>query len=159
MRPLLFSLLAAFALGACSTVPTFPEPDARWRTHAGQLQVSSGEKRVTGEFAVSRLDGDFRMEFSKGGAVPLLRVARHGEFARAEGPLARGRWQGRAARAPKPLQGWVSEVPEAFGRIDAVLAAARAAARSSRGADPGGPARMEVRGASADEKFIFVFSR
>ncbi len=131
-------LALCLALAGCTTAPTFPEPDKSWASSSGQLQYSTAERSVIGEFIASRREGDFRIEFSKGGAVPLLRVARHGEWASAEGAMARGRWSGLAANAPAPLRGWVVDVPAAFARA-------------------GG--RMEVPGAQPGEKFVFIFNR
>src|SRR5438045_1592203 len=101
--------LAAFALGGCATAPSFPEPTAKWQSYTGQLQYVMPTRSVIGEFAASRLGDDFRLEFSKGGSVPLIRISKHGDFARADGALARGHWHGLAAKAPGPLHGWVNE--------------------------------------------------
>ena len=133
-------LFLPLLLGACSSTPKFSEPTAAWQSRTGQLQYVMPERSIIGEFAVSHSDGDFRLDFTKGGSVPLMRVARHAEFARAEGPLARGRWSGRAAQAPVALHGWVQEVPR-------VLTAMR------------GGRRVEIAGGRPGERFVFIFNR
>jgi hypothetical protein len=139
-RAALGSLAAGLTLVGCASVPEFPEPDRSWLTKSGQLQYITPGNRVIGEVEVSRRDGDFRLQFTKGGAVPLIRVSRHERYARAEGALARGRWQGVADQAPSALRGWVNDVPRGFS--DAKISQ-----------------RMEIQGAQAGERFIFVFDR
>ncbi|MEQ1859896.1 MAG: hypothetical protein ABMA13_08170 [Chthoniobacteraceae bacterium] len=136
-------LLSAVALlGGCASLPTFPEPDARWMNYSGQLQYVTAERSVIGEFIASRRAGDFRLDVSKGGAAPLLRVARHGDLARAEGALARGRWSGNAGDAPAPLRAWVAEVPEAFARLGTAT-----------------PQRLVIPGERPGEKIVLIFNR
>ena len=89
----------------------------------------------------------------------MIRVSRHGQYARAEGPLARGQWQGVAADAPVPLQGWIVEVPRAFTGVQPIMLAAQRAA-GGPGAQSGKmPARLEIKGAQPGERFVFVFAR
>jgi hypothetical protein len=133
-------LAGCVLLSGCATSPTFPEPDHSWKSYSGQLQYATPARSLIGEFVVSQNGGDFRLEFSKGGSVPLLRVSRHGELARAEGALARGRWSGVAAKAPGSLHGWVNEVPTAFAQV-------------------AGRSRIEVAGTRPGEKFIFILNR
>jgi hypothetical protein len=139
-RTALGSLAGCLVLGGCASLPTFPEPDRSWQTKSGQLQYVTAGKRVIGEVEVSRRGGDFRLQFTKGGAVPLILVSRHGQNARAEGVLARGSWQDLADRAPKALRGWVIDVPREFSRA-------------------GDSRRLEINGSQAGEQFIFVFDR
>jgi hypothetical protein len=109
---LLFLLVAAAAvLPGCGTPGTaaFPAPAAGGKTATGQLQYRSGTGRsVIGDVVLRRSpDGrDVQLAFSSGAGFPLLRLALSGARLRAEGPLARGSWEGDAARAPKHLQGW-----------------------------------------------------
>jgi hypothetical protein len=131
---------ACLALAGCTSLPPFPEPDRTWQTFNGQLQYITAASRVIGEFEVTRRDGDFRLQFTKGGAMPLIRVSRHGQFARAEGALARGHWQGVADQAPAALRGWVNDVPREFS-------------------DGNKAGRMEIKGSQAGERFVFVFDR
>lgn len=131
-------LALCLALAGCTTAPHFPEPSPAWTTHTGQLRHTTAERSVIGEFSATHHGGDFRLEFSKGGAVPLLRIARHGQHARAEGPLARGRWSGLATDAPAPLRGWLIDVPRAFTQ----------------------PApRIELTGPQPGERFVFILNR
>jgi hypothetical protein len=150
---------ACLILAGCASVPPFPEPDRSWQTFHGQLQYITSGNRVIGEFAASRRDGDFRLEFTKGGAVPLIRISRHQQYARAEGALARGRWLGTADKAPAALKGWLNEVPRGFSGLGPVMAAARVAAHQPGMSGSEGPQRMEVDGIQPGERFIFVFDR
>ena len=158
-RPALSFAAACVVLAGCATTPSFPEPDKTWQTFNGQLQYITPGSRVIGEFEASSRNGDFRIQFTKGGAVPLLRVSRHQEYAVAEGALARGRWQGKADKAPAALRGWVNEVPRGFSGLGPIMTAARGASRSQ--GVPGGeqPRRMEIQGTQPGERFIFVFDR
>ena len=151
--------LACFVLGGCATIPAFPEPDATWKTFNGQLQYATTGNRVIGEFEVSHRDEDFRLVFTKGGAVPLIRVSRHQQYARAEGALARGQWQGLANNAPAGLKGWVAELPRAFSGLDPIMVAARSAGRSQGATGGERPRRMEIEGTQPGERFVFVFDR
>ena len=148
MRGLLASL--ALLVGGCATVQ-FPVPDASWKSYSGQLQYANRERSVIGEFTASSRGNDFQLEFSKGGTVPLMRVAVHAGYARAEGPFARGRWTGTIEKAPPELQGWVSEVPRAFAGLEPIMKAANFGLGSAR--------RVQVRGATPDEKFLFILNR
>lgn len=136
-------LAALLLVGGCAGIPDFPEPNREWRTVSGQLQYVTPENRLIGEFVASFHGSDLRLDFSKSGPVPLIRVSRSGEFARAEGALARGRWRGSVDSAPLALRGWLIEVPNAFAKLS-----------SSRS-----PQRVEVAGARPGEKFVFVFAR
>lgn len=144
MRSMTMLFAACFALAGCATSPQFPEPDQSWQTYNGQLQYITADNRVIGEFEASRRGEDFSLQFTKGGAVPLIRVTRHEQYARAEGALARGRWQGTIEKAPAALRGWVDAVPRGF----------------SQKTTPGGsPQRIEIPGSQPGERFIFVFVR
>ncbi|HET6407285.1 MAG TPA: hypothetical protein VFG14_05345, partial [Chthoniobacteraceae bacterium] len=123
------------------------------------LQYVTEGNRVIGEFAVSRRNGEFRLEFSKGGAVPLIRVSRHQGYGRAEGALARGSWEGLATKAPDALSGWVNEVPRGFAGLGTIELAAKSAARTP--GVPGGsaPRRMEIEGTREGERFVFIFGQ
>lgn len=160
IRSSLCSLTACAVLAGCASVPPFPEPDKTWQSFNGQLQYITKERRVIGEFEASSRNGDFRLQFTKGGSVPLIRVSRHQQYARAEGAFARGHWQGIAAKAPAPLLGWVTEVPRGFTGIGPVMVAARIASLQ-QGAIGGGdhPRRMEIQGTQPGERFVFVFDR
>jgi hypothetical protein len=162
MKPHVPGLLASFlgiALVGCATVPPFPEPDRSWQTFNGQLQYITTRSRVIGEFEASRKGGDFRLAFTKGGAVPMIRVSRHQQYARAEGALARGHWQGTAAKAPAALQGWVNEVPRGFSGIGPILVFAQNAAHLTGSPGENAPRKMEIQGVQPGERFIFVFGR
>jgi hypothetical protein len=50
--------------------------------------------------------GDFELTFTKG-PVTLLFIRQDANFARVEGPLARGRWSGPVAKPPARLRGWL----------------------------------------------------
>lgn len=143
MNPRISIILAAAALlSACATGATdFPQPTAAWKTDAGQLQYVSAERPVIGEFTAAHLGRDLRFEFSKGGALPLLRLARTGDTLRAEGPLARGKWEGPASSAPAHLAGWV--------RVSSALIGSSA----KRGAS------LTVAGLQAGERFNLHFNR
>lgn len=160
MKPAsIVSLATCFVLAGCATVPPFPEPDRTWQTFNGQLQYITAGSRVIGEFEASSRNGDFRLQFTKGGAVPLIRVSRHQQYARAEGALARGRWQGTAEHAPSALRGWVNEVPRGFSGLGPVMAAAQLASQQQGSTGGERPRRMEVQGTQPGERFIFVFDR
>lgn len=159
MKSIHLGLLTTTLLAGCASVPPFPEPDSSWKTFSGQLQVVSPERSLIGEFVASRKGNDFRLEFSKGGSVPLIRVSRHEQFARAEGPLARGQWQGVANAAPAPLQGWLVEVPRAFTGVQPMMQAAQRAIAGTSGPSGKMPSRLEINGAQPGERFVFVFAR
>ncbi len=155
MKKLLFALL----LAGCATAPTFPEPNAQWETFHGQLQYVTAERSVIGEFTATQHASDFKLEFTKGGAVPLIKVQRSMQTARADGPLARGRWWGEAAKAPPPLRGWVDDVPRAFAGLEPLLRRVKNAAQPQINVVRSRPSRIEVPGPQPGEKFVFIFSR
>lgn len=134
-------LALALAFAGCVAPQNFPEPDKSWPSYSGQLRYVTAGRSLIGEFVASAHGDDFHLEFSKGGAVPLLRVARHGALARVEGALARGGWSGAAEKAPAPLRAWVNDVPAAF---------ARTGARETR---------IEVPGTQPGERFTFMLNR
>ena len=157
----LITLAAVFSPG-CATPSvsngSFPQPTDLWESFSGQLQYVSPGNSVIGEFVAARHADDFHLEFSKGGAVPLIKVSRHAGLARAEGPLARGRWQGEAGSAPGQLRGWVDEVPRVFLGLERNMVIPRGATRPRVDVDRGRPRRIEVPGAQAGEKFVFILS-
>lgn len=104
----LLALALALALTSCATRnPSFPSPTSAWENESGQLQYVTAKRSIIGEFTTAHLGRDLRFEFSKGGTLPLLKLARTGDTIRAEGVLARGRWQGPMDAAPSYLGGWV----------------------------------------------------
>jgi hypothetical protein len=144
------------ALVGCAAAPTFPEPDSTWVTASGQLRYVTGDRSAIGEFVVSKRANDLRLDFVKGGAVPLIRVDRHGMEAQAEGPLARGRWRGNVAGAPPHVRSWVNEVFAAFGGMESIQDSLR---KVSSDNDRALPRQIEVQGANPGERFVFIFNR
>jgi len=149
------SFLTLTLLAGCATAPDFPAPNDLWKSFTGQLQYATPERSVVGEFTAARHGDDFRLEFSKGGAVTLLKLACHGDFIRAEGPLAHGRWHGRADAAPAYLQGWVA-VPTGFASLEKNP---RTGIGHEVTFDRGRPNSLTMPGAHAGEKFTFHFNR
>jgi hypothetical protein len=110
MHPLILTAACASValLTACQSPHTFSKPDASWQTHVGQLKHTSDQRTLVGEVVVQRRGGqDFQLDFLKGGSFPLLSLRQDATTARAEGVLARGRWQGTPDRAPEPLRPWL----------------------------------------------------
>ena len=126
-------------------LPDLPMPDSHWESFTGQLQYITPERSVIGEFTAARHGGDFRLEFSKGGAVTLLKLAAHDGLILAEGPLAHGRWHGRADAAPAYLQSWAA-VPTGFASL------AEKPHRSR-------PSSLTLPGTRAGDKLTFHFNR
>lgn len=111
MHPLkLTAACASLALlTACQSPHTFSPPDGSWKTHVGQLKHTSDQRTLVGEVVVQRRGAEeFQLDFLKGGSFPLLSLRQDATMARAEGVLARGRWQGTPERAPAPLRPWLS---------------------------------------------------
>jgi hypothetical protein len=152
------SILACFILAGCATAPTFPAPNADWKSFTGQLQYVTPARSIIGEFTATRHGDEFRLEFSKGGAMTLLRLARHGDLILAEGPLARGRWHGRAEAAPAYLRGWTA-VPGAFASVAREPDAPHDGIETELVLDHNKPKSLSFRGAQTGEKFIFQFNR
>ena len=116
MKPCLTlaALAVAALLSACQTPHQFVAPDTAWNTHIGQLKYSDARRTLIGDVVVQqRGTQDFQLDFQKAGGFPLLALREDAATARAEGLLARGSWQGAAARAPKHLRNWVA-LREAF---------------------------------------------
>ena len=153
----LIALIALIALAACANSPDFPAPTAQWETFTGQLQYVTKERSVIGEFTAARHSGEFRLEFSKAGAVTLLKLARHGDVLRAEGPLARGRWQGASQSAPAHLSGWAS-VPAGFDGFERNARITSNATRPEIVFDRGRPKTLSLPGAQPGERFTFHFN-
>jgi hypothetical protein len=154
-----FALLFALAiLAGCANAPDFPPPNDLWESFTGQLQYRAPERSIVGEFTAARHGEDFRMEFSKGGAVTLLKLARHGDLILAEGPLARGRWHGRADAAPAWLRGWVT-VPAGFAGVARNPRVSRNGVRPAATVDRNRPKSLALPGAQAGESFMFHFNR
>src|SRR3981081_98355 len=104
------AILAIVDLTSCETTSLhqFAEPSRDWRVRNGQLRYASATTTLIGE-VVMRFSkgGEFELTFSKGPGMALIVVRQDVSFARVEGPLAGGRWSGRADQAPPRLRGWV----------------------------------------------------
>ena len=135
------ALVLAGILAACQTPHEFTgDRSSKWTTHTGQLKYTGGGRVLVGEVIVNqRGPTDFQIEFQKGASVPLLNLQMDATTARAEGPLARGVWQGPTNRAPKPLRGWI-ELRDAF------------AARTA-------PDRFTYTSRDSQQRFDFIFNR
>jgi hypothetical protein len=156
MKP--FAAFAAIVvLASCATSPEFPVPNDLWETFTGQLHYITPERSVVGEFTAARHAEDFRLDFSKGDAFPLLKLSQHGELLRAEGPLARGRWHGRVESAPPHLRGW-ARVPAGFATLEKNVRFPRTGVRPEVVVDRGRPKVLTVPGGQAGERFIFRFN-
>lgn len=100
----------AFPTG-CQTIPRhqFFDATANWQTRSGQLQYRSPKTTLIGDVLVRfSPSGDFELTFSKGPGVTLLLIRQDSTYARVEGPLARGRWEGKVAEAPEKFRGWLA---------------------------------------------------
>lgn len=151
------SLAVIVAFAGCATAPEFPAPNDLWETFTGQLHYISPERSLVGEFTAARHGEDFRLDFSKGAAFPLLRLSQHGELLRAEGPLARGRWHGRADAAPPHLRGWAG-IPSGFAALEKNPRFPRTGVRPEVVVDRGRPKVLTLPGAEAGERFTFRFN-
>lgn len=97
------------ALLGCQTTSThqFATPDTTWQTRSGQLAYKGLKISLIGDVLVRySKNGAMELIFSKGPGVNLLVVRQDAQYASAEGPLARGRWSGPTANAPRRLRGW-----------------------------------------------------
>ena len=135
------ALALAGILAACQTPHEFVDDRSGKRTiQTGQLKYSSGGRVLIGEAIVNqRGAAGFEIQFYKGVGVPLLSLRMDATIARAEGPLARGVWQGPPNRAPQPLRGWI-ELRDAF------------AARKALG-------RFTYTSRDSQQRFDFIFHR
>ncbi len=118
MNKLRLFALAVLLVG-CQTVSNhrFVEPAGGWQTRNGQLLYRGAHTSLIGEVLVrTSKSGEFELTFTKGPGVALMMIRQDAEYASAEGPLARGRWSGRAGDAPERLRGW-------FTLRDAIAAA------------------------------------
>ena len=116
MRALIFGATLALLglLTGCQSPHAFTTPDASWKSHIGQLKHTNRERTLIGEVVVrQRGPQEFQLDFLKGGSFPLISIRQDAATTRAEGLLARGRWHGAAASAPKPLRPWLA-LREAF---------------------------------------------
>ena len=96
----------------------FTASKSPWRTSVGQLQYANPKRSVIGGVVVSRRGpNDFRLEFTAGPGVPLLRLQESATLARAEGLFARGFWVGEPKKAPRHLESWVS-LREIFASVE-----------------------------------------
>lgn len=108
---LLAVLLSALFFANCQTttpIPEFAAPTPAWKTKTGQLAYRGPKTSLIGEVLVRYSPGgEMELSFSKGPGLNLLVIRQNAEFARVEGPLARGAWAGRVAQAPERLRGWL----------------------------------------------------
>lgn len=96
--------LAAFLLGACSTV--IPGPGKNAVERHGQVKFSSPDEQIVGEIAIRHDADSFHAEITKGPGVPLLTISakfgtkvnartamdKHMISAHLSGPLSKGGW-------------------------------------------------------------------
>jgi hypothetical protein len=118
MRALIPLCAAAlsWSFAACQTTHPFATPDNSWKSHVGQLKYTDHQRTLIGEVVVQQRGRDeFQLDFLKGGSFALISIRADATTARVEGMLARGRWQGDPAAAPKPLRPWLA-LCEAFAR-------------------------------------------
>ena len=135
------ALALAGILAACQTPHEFVDDrSGEWSIQTGQLKYASGGRVLVGEVIVRRRGAaGFQIQFHKGVGIPLLSLRMDATTARAEGPLARGVWQGPPDRAPKPLRGWI-ELRDAF------------AAQKT-------PGRFTYTSRDSQQRFDFIFGR
>lgn len=164
MKNLLAALLVPGLLAGCQTTTPFAAPDARWTTHQGQLRYSSPGQALIGEAIVATLPpSSFQMNYTAGPGFPLLDLRMSPTQVRAQGVLARGRWQGAPGSAPAKLQAVVA-LAEVFQQLTAqplrsdtrTLQAAGWTAAAT--ASAGSLTALDVRFPASDERFQFVFS-
>jgi hypothetical protein len=118
MRSLIFASLLALSLclTACQTPHSFPNPDATWQAHIGQLKYSNRKRTLIGDVVVQQRGRDqFQLDFIKSGGLPLLSVRQDAFISRAEGLLVHGSWQGSPDAAPQALRPWL-KLREAFAQ-------------------------------------------
>lgn len=144
-RPFIaLALVAALGAGCAGSTkaPPLPARTVRAWQGAGQLQYTHGGQSIIGEVVVSRAaNADLSLDFFKGPGIPLLKLWRAGSGgeAAAQGALARGGWQGDAAKAPVRLRAWVKVAEQLAQRPDL-------------------PGRVELHPV-AGERFVFVLAR
>ena len=110
MRSLIFAsaLALTLALTGCQTPHSYATPDATWKAHVGQLKYSNRKRTLIGDVVVQqRANGEFQLDFIKGGGLPLLSLRQDAATSRAEGILVHGSWQGAAEAAPRALRPWM----------------------------------------------------
>jgi hypothetical protein len=109
--PIAIALLFSISLTSCQNLLRYHliEPARDWQARSGQLLYRGPKVRLVGEVLVrySRA-GDFELTLTKGPGVPLFTLHQNADFARVQGPLARGTWSGPVAHAPKRLRGWLA---------------------------------------------------
>jgi hypothetical protein len=161
MRALI--LLGAVALSlsfaGCQTAHTFATPQNSWRSHIGQLKYSTRQRTLIGEVVVqARGDEEFQLDFLKGGSFALISIREDRTTARAEGVLARGRWQGVPASAPKPLRPWLA-LREAFAQPHANPANAATSWQGHAEYNGGQLGLLDLTFPEDHQHFVFQFNR
>jgi hypothetical protein len=158
MRSLIFAGALALTLGltACQTPHSFPNPDATWQAHIGQLKYSNRKRTLIGDVVVQQRGSDqFQLDFIKGGGLPLVSVRQDAFVSHTEGLLVHGSWQGSPNNAPQALQAWL-RLRDAF-----VQAAGGGASRSAHVESKfsGGHLSMLFVAFPDNERFVFEFNR
>jgi hypothetical protein len=104
------ALLLLLSLTSCRNLLRYHllGPARDWQARSGQVLYRGPRVHLVGEVLVrySRA-GDFELTVTKGPAVPLFVLRQNADFARVQGPLARGTWSGPVAHAPMHLRGWL----------------------------------------------------
>ncbi|MEY2480754.1 MAG: hypothetical protein QOI04_1681 [Verrucomicrobiota bacterium] len=106
-----FGLFLSIGLTSCQNLLRYHliEPARDWQARSGQLLYRGPKVRLIGEVLVRYSKaGDFELTLTKGPGVPLFTLHQNADFARVQGPLARGTWSGPVAHAPKRLRGWLA---------------------------------------------------
>lgn len=159
MRYFFAAFLALGWLAGCQTPGNFATPDSQWTTYNGQLRFSSPEQALIGETIVAvQPPSQFQMNYTAGPGFPLLDLRVNATNARAQGVLARGRWQGAPETAPEKLQSAVA-LAEVFQRLAPGTDRLQGRTWSAQAVWKNGSlTALDIRFSGSGERFQFVFA-
>lgn len=159
MRPLILgAALALLALSTgCQSPHAFNTPDPSWKMHVGQLKHTNNKRTLVGEVVVQQRGAkEFQLDFLKGGSFPIISIRQDADSTRAEGILARHRWQGAPASAPQPLRPWLA-LRDAFAQPQASPAGAFANWQGEAKYENGRLGTLSLTFPHEDQRFLFQF--